>query len=250
MTFSVRLFAKTTQPWSSGRSVWFRPANCGWMAIRRSRTASRSSLSYTSFDDEVTVSAPSTWQMWWPGEAVHLGRRPGVWLGGCGVSEEPVGARPRRTRRPGRLRRVVRSERRVPLLSAPADAAAIAQEVIADPNFETTAPVAPRVGGLESVSIDVALTPGGKPCGVGMIDISRWVHTTWGGIQGLRLRLYLVDLPEGMSVETLAITVVAPEERFEEFIEETEPIIESISSTLSHRDLQPRQRVAQRVNVG
>ena len=45
---------------------------------------------------------------------------------------------------------------------------------------------------------------------------------------GLRLRLYLVDLPDGMSVQTLAITVVAPEERFEEFIEETAPIIESI----------------------
>ena len=45
---------------------------------------------------------------------------------------------------------------------------------------------------------------------------------------GLRLRLYLVDLPEGMSVATLAITVVAPEERFDEVIVETAPIIESI----------------------
>ena len=34
-----------------------------------------------------------------------------------------------------------------PLLSAPADAAAIAQQLIADPNFETTAPVAARIGG-------------------------------------------------------------------------------------------------------
>ncbi len=31
-----------------------------------------------------------------------------------------------------------------------------------------------------------------------------------------------------MSVQTLAITVVAPEERFDEFIEETAPIIDSI----------------------
>jgi hypothetical protein len=44
----------------------------------------------------------------------------------------------------------------------------------------------------------------------------------------MRLRLYLVDLPEGMSVETLAITVVAPEERFDDVIAETAPIIESI----------------------
>ena len=58
-----------------------------------------------------------------------------------------------------------------------------------------------------------------------MIDISRWIHSLQ---PGRHLRLYLVDLPEGMSVETLAITVLAPEERFEEFIDETAPIIESI----------------------
>jgi hypothetical protein len=114
-----------------------------------------------------------------------------------------------------------------PLLSAPADAAAIAQQVIADPNFETTAPVAARVGGVEAVSIDVSLAPGGEACGVGMIEISRWIHTI-GWEPGWRLRLYLVDLPEGMSVQTLAITVVAPEERFDEVIEETKPIIDSI----------------------
>ena len=39
-------------------------------------------------------------------------------------------------------------------------------------------------------------------------DISRWIHSLE---PGWRLRLYLVDLPQGMSVDTLAITVVAPE---------------------------------------
>ena len=87
--------------------------------------------------------------------------------------------------------------------------------------------MAARVGGLEAVSIDVALAPGGSSCGVGMIEISRWIHELWE--PGWRLRLYLVDLPEGMSVETLAITVVAPEERFDEVIEETKPIIDSIT---------------------
>ena len=76
------------------------------------------------------------------------------------------------------------------------------------------------------MSIDVALTPDGRPCGIGMIIISRWIHELWD--PDLRLRLYLVDLPEGMSVETLAITIVAPEERFEAVIQETAPIIESI----------------------
>ena len=86
-----------------------------------------------------------------------------------------------------------------PLLTAPANAAEIAEQLIADPNFETTAPVAALIGGVEAVSIDVTLAPGGKACGIGMIDIPRWIHTI-GWDPGLRLRLYLVDLPEGMSV--------------------------------------------------
>ncbi len=87
--------------------------------------------------------------------------------------------------------------------------------------------MAARVGGLEAVSIDVTLARGGRACCVGMIEISRWIHTIERE-PGLRLRLYLVDLPEGMSVQTLAITVVAPEERFDDVIAETAPIIESI----------------------
>jgi hypothetical protein len=113
-----------------------------------------------------------------------------------------------------------------PLLSGPADAAAIARELIADPNFETTAPVAARIGGVKALSMDVALAPDGAPCGVGVTDMARWVHSLWN--EGLRQRLYLVDLPAGMSVQTVAITVQAPEERFEEFLAETAPIIESI----------------------
>ena len=90
---------------------------------------------------------------------------------------------------------------------------------------DTTAPVAARVGGLEAVSIDVALAPGGRSCGIGMFDISRWIHSLQ---PGSRLRLYLVDLPAGMSVKTLAITVVAPKDDFDEVIADTAPIIESI----------------------
>ena len=80
--------------------------------------------------------------------------------------------------------------------------------------------------GLDAVSIDVALAPGGEACEVQMIEISRWIHERRE--LGWRLRLYLVDLPAGMSVKTMAITVVAPEERFEEVIAETAPIIASI----------------------
>jgi len=46
--------------------------------------------------------------------------------------------------------------------------------------------------------------------------------------EGYPGRRYYQGCGPSDSVETLAITVVAPEERFEEFIEETAPIIESI----------------------
>ena len=112
-----------------------------------------------------------------------------------------------------------------PLLSGPANAAAIAQQLLADPDFEATEPVAARIGGLKAISMDVTLAPGGRACGVSRVDTSRWIH--W--LQpGLRMRLYLVDLPAGMSVQTVAITVLAPDDRFDDVVVETAPIIESI----------------------
>lgn len=107
----------------------------------------------------------------------------------------------------------------------PADAAAFADAVIADPNFETTAPVDARVGGVDAVAIDVALSPSGRVCYAYRTDAHRWIHALEAG---KRLRLFLVDLPEGMSMRTLAITVMAPVENFEEAIEEADPIIDSI----------------------
>jgi hypothetical protein len=186
-------------------------------------------LSYASGDREVTASAPSTWKSIWPGKDAD-GLASDVWFGllwhrpgpCCEHTSEVIGLVD-----PVAYDSWCAANGESPLLTAPADATAIAQQVIADPNFETTAPVAARVGGLDAVSIDVALAPGGEACRVQTIEISRWIHHLQTQ-PGTRLRLYLVDLPEGMSVETLAITVVAPEERFEAFIAETAPIIESI----------------------
>jgi hypothetical protein len=226
MTFSVRLFADgdatvVEQEMFSQTGELSRMD--GYTTVENGQPIQ---LSHTSFDGEVTVSAPSTWQMWWP-EAAHVADV-GVWFGGLSRREESFGSGERvEFVDPVAYDAWCAANGGSPLLSAPADAAAIAQQVISDPNFETTAPVAARVGGLDAVSIDVALIPGGEACGIGMIEISRWVHAI-GWDPGLRLRLYLVDLPEGMSVETLAITVVAPEDRFEEVIAETAPIIESI----------------------
>ena len=225
MTFSARLFAdgdatvvEQQIKWMPGLGLWLDDNST-------TENGQPVVLPYTSSDGEVSVSAPSTWETWSGGGANHDGA-PGVWFwefyrGKIGDEDrieftDPVAYDSWCAANGGS-----------PLLSTRADAAAIAQQVTADPNFETTAPVAARVGGLEAVSMDVALAPGGRACGIWKIEISRWIHAIASN-PGLRLRLFLVDLPEGMSVPTLAITVVAPDERFDEVIGETAPIIESI----------------------
>lgn len=227
VTFSAQLFANgdatvVEQEISSSQGEW--------LSMDYGTTTENGQpvdLSHTSSDGEVTVSAPSTWDVYWPADPNEL--EPDVWFG---MLFAPVPDRDGDGYTIGLVDPVAydawcAANGGTPLLSAPADAATIAQELIADPDYETTAPVAARVGGVEAVSIDATLAPGGTPCVNGITPISRWIHALPTG-PGLRLRLYLVDLPEGMSVRTLAITVVAPEARFEEFIEETAPIIESI----------------------
>ncbi len=225
MDFKVRLYANGGTTVVEQEISW-----SGGLSMDANTTTENGQpfvLSYTSSDGEVSVSAPGSWQMWWP-DAAHVADV-GVWFGGLWGSEDFFGSGERiEFVDPVAYDAWCAANGGSPLLSAPADAAAIAQEVISDPNFETTAPVAASVGGVEAVSIDVALAPGGEACGIGMIEISRWIHTI-GWNPGWRLRLYLVDLPEGMSVQTLAITVVAPGERFDEVIAETTPIIESIA---------------------
>ncbi len=196
--------------------------------------------SFTSPDGEVTVSAPDAWDDYWSGPPRPDGVANDVWFG-------MLWSGPEYTFEKGEFVGLVdpvaydawcNEQGGSPLLSAPASVDAIAQQLADDPSFETTAPVAARVGGLEAVSMDVTLAPGGRTCGIGMIIISRWIHDLEPGAEGAppfetpgpsrRLRLYLVDLPEGMSVKTLAVTVLAPEERFDDFVNETAPIIESI----------------------
>ena len=229
VTFSVRLFADGDATVVE-QEIYREPS--GGLRLHANGTTENGQpviVPYTSADGEVSVSALSTWETWLPGKGAGKGGHDqalDVWFAGLWRSENFFGSGERiEFVDPVAYDAWCAANGGSPLLAAPADAAAIAQELIADPNFETTAPAAARVGGAAAVSIDVALAPGGRSCGVYMIEISRWIH---GLEPGMRLRLYLVDLPEGMSVETLAITVVAPEERFEEFIEETAPIIESI----------------------
>ncbi len=108
---------------------------------------------------------------------------------------------------------------------APANAAAFAEAVIGDPDFLATDPVDVLVAGVEGIAMDVALAPSGHVCGPFETDGHQWINLLE---EGKRMRLFLVDVPEGMSMRTLAITVVAPESQFEEVIGQAQPIIDSI----------------------
>ena len=219
--FSARLFADGDATVVEQKISWHPSGGLSLDANTTTENGQPVTLSYASSDGEVTVSAPSSWQGYWPDEV-----QPDVWFGvlwrgpGFFPGSESIGFND-----PVAYDAWCAAKGGSPLLSAPADAAAIAQQIVADPNFDTTAPEGTSIGGLDAIAMDVALAPGGRNCGVGRIEISRWIHDLQ---PGMRLRLYLVDLPVGMSVGTLAITVVAPEERFDEVITETAPIIESI----------------------
>ena len=188
MTFSVRLFADGDATVVEQQISWDRTQSGGlWMDAHASTENGQPfSMSHTSSDGEVTVSAPSTWEAWLPGtfgvpvaegEVVH-DEALDVWSGSLGHPEDGFGSGERiEFVDPVAYDAWCAANGGSPLLSAPADAAAIAQQLIADPNFETTAPVAARVGGVDAVSIDVTLAPGGEACGIGMIEISRWIHT-------------------------------------------------------------------------
>lgn len=199
--FMVRLFAEDGtvieqeiySHWDGGASVGIEGAL--GMASTTTENGQPVPMLFAQFDGEVTYSSPSPWSMDVGDDGLIDFTDPVVFWSEC--ARGPV----------------------------PADAAAFAQAVIADPNFETTAPVAARVGGVQAVAIDVALSPAGRVCWAYRTDAHRWIHALE---PGRRLRLFLVDLPDRMSMRTMAITVMAPHERFEEVIEEATPIIESI----------------------
>jgi hypothetical protein len=212
ITYSVRLFAddgatvvdqRVDSHWDGGASVGI-VGGLG-MSSMTTENGQPVSMRHAQFDGEVTYSSPSpsSWAIGEPGNDTLLDfTDPALFwsdnlrgLPNCG--QGPV----------------------------PADAAAFAQAVIADPDFETTPPVAARVGGVDAVVMDVALSPAGRVCGPYRTDVHQWINSL---VPGKRLRLFLVDVPEGMSMQTLAITVMAPAAHFDEVIADATPIIDSI----------------------
>jgi hypothetical protein len=95
---------------------------------------------------------------------------------------------------------------------APADAEALAH-IASNPDVDSTALMAVRVGGIDALRMDVAFGPG---AGCGELGIGPAVVEGFQHLHGSesRMRLYLLDLPEVMSALVLGIALAASEEGF------------------------------------
>ena len=107
--------------------------------------------------------------------------------------------------------------------SAPSDAAALARSIRSNPDLEATDPVTVTVGGSNALRMDV-VAPGQEVGGctpVVLEDLSL--------LQGeSRMRVYLIDLPEGMSARVLAIAITAHESMFDDVLEAAAPVLDSL----------------------
>jgi hypothetical protein len=199
-------------------------------------------MPYTYFDGQVTLYAAHPWVF--PSSGTYLtpfGRlipqRPGVppttdggqrgdWdqlfliadpaLGGAGCGRGPLSA----------------------------DAAALAQGLRLNPDLGATAPVAVTVGGQPALvmdlvipagtSISVAANAGGDLCADGLLNgvtgdsMTYASGTATSRATGEKIRLYLFDVPEGLSMRIFAMVIVTPEARFQRAVDEATPVIDSI----------------------
>ena len=105
---------------------------------------------------------------------------------------------------------------------APADAETLVRSIRSNPALEATAPVAVSVGGIDAMRMDV-VAPGRLDVG----DCAPMVLEHLSLMQDDRARLYLLDLPEGMSARILAIAISAHDSEFEYVVEAAAPIVDS-----------------------
>ena len=115
-----------------------------------------------------------------------------------------------------------------------ANATALADAIRSDPDFVTTAPVTVTIAGQQGLGMDITAAPGASVCadgGVPQVLTKNEDGADFHGVtlhEGGRMRLYLLDAPEGSSIGTLAIAVMAPESRFDAVVADATPIIESM----------------------
>jgi hypothetical protein len=114
---------------------------------------------------------------------------------------------------------------------APEDAEALARSIRSDTDLEATEPVTVSFGGIEGLRMDVVAATGASVCEeMPAPQVLTPNDRDWTGVglkQGKRMRLYLLDLPEGLSARILAIAISAPEPDFERVMEAAAPIVDS-----------------------
>jgi hypothetical protein len=112
------------------------------------------------------------------------------------------------------------------------DAEALAEIIRSDPDLETTTPVVVSLGGAQALSMDVVAASGASVCDYFPATLvasstTEQLSASMDLPPGNKMRLYLLDVPKGLSTRILAVAVVAPEERFDAVMEAAEPILES-----------------------
>jgi hypothetical protein len=116
----------------------------------------------------------------------------------------------------------------------PADAEALAQRILSDPDIEATQPVPVRISGIDAIQMDVAPAPGGSICDesneAGLFtthasasvrhytDISLWDQYQY--------RIYLLDVPAA-STRILAVVMYGDDRSFEDLVDAAAPVLDS-----------------------
>jgi hypothetical protein len=103
-----------------------------------------------------------------------------------------------------------------------ADAEALVSSIRSNPDLEATDASSVSVGGMDALQMDVV---GLRQVHVG--DCLPIVLEHVGLGQDNRVRLYLVDLPDGMSARVLAIAISALDSEFDYVVEAATPVLDS-----------------------
>jgi hypothetical protein len=133
--------------------------------------------------------------------------------------------------------------------ASPGDVQRLVESIRSSPGLEATDPVTVSAGEANALMMDVVIAAGAtirvavneqyNRCpnellnpildqgdGSSMTVVSEGVMS--GQATGERMRLYLFDMPEGSSIRTTAIAIVAPESRFERAVDAAAPVVDSV----------------------
>jgi hypothetical protein len=213
MRFTVRLFADGGETVVEQQITW-----SGALTHDEKTTTENGkpvAVPYSVFDGEITLSAAGPWQVNVESEVVFAfnGMFGDEFLA---LSDDPLPVASGCEQGP-----------------VPTDAAALTRSIQSDPDLVVTAPASFSLAGADGARMDVTLAAGASVCeSEGLTLVATDLTDGWRGRTGLdqgsRMRLFLLDLPEGLSTRMLAIAVVAPEARFEAVLEAAAPILASI----------------------